>query len=86
MEYYGTREIGLNSAVTNNTGVPGSIPYPTTIFSPLFPSISIVLVLNVSFLVFIADRNRNFTGYFWPWSLNRNKIDSTFEDVKYVFV
>jgi hypothetical protein len=53
------RKIGLDISVTGNTGVPGSIPGPATVFSPLYLSNSIVLVVNGSFLAYIADRNNN---------------------------
>jgi hypothetical protein len=52
----GTREIGLNSSVISNTGVPGLIPGPGTTF--LFFSKSTVLDSIGSFLAFIVDRNR----------------------------
>ena len=51
--------------ITCNTGVPDSIPGPAKIFS----SLPFQINKNGLFLVFTADRNRNFTFYMLFWAL-----------------
>jgi hypothetical protein len=55
--------------LTSDTGVP---EFDFTVQPQIFSCLPFQFSLLDIFLVFIVDRNRNFTGYFWPWSLDRN--------------